>query len=473
MTTPRIPPLPPKGNQPDKTAPTDHKKIEKVEKIEKVSEIDDESRARKFRQCVEQQDQETSSDLPNPFSLFQSSSQKDAASTNEDPSFDPMGNTILPNQASSPPPSASALGTGVNEEEPQDPLPRSSDFWSQIDDPTNAPPEMRTLMQETPRSSSRSFFSKEEKETSHRKEGRGKHLSGEKAEFNPFGPPGKPYAAPKETKASAKKEGFSPPRETDLPLSRAKNPDRDAALDQSAMGNVSKKELDLTRDEKDKNYVGALPLEEKSSQAFRSMKKEEEQQPSFKSTPPKAGDPTANGSKTLSLPFSYEEKEEQKKSKKETGEQIQVASPTIDPLPPSVIPIAHGAAEAAAPFLSPEALSIYFHMVGTIVAIVSPRGDSRTEFILNSPTFANSKFYGSTISIERFSTAPYQLNIRLTGSNEAVNLFNQNIPNLLAAFEKGKFPYVVNRIDAVYRPLFRRKEEGGGKDSRESGKESQ
>ena len=107
-------------------------------------------------------------------------------------------------------------------------------------------------------------------------------------------------------------------------------------------------------------------------------------------------------------------------------------------------------------------------MIGTITAMVSPRGDSRTDFVLNAPSFANSKFYGATISIERFATAPYQLNIRLTGSNAAVTQFNQNIPNLLAAFQNKNFAFTINRIEAVYeKPLFRRKDSVGKKTKRE------
>ncbi len=108
--------------------------------------------------------------------------------------------------------------------------------------------------------------------------------------------------------------------------------------------------------------------------------------------------------------------------------------------------------------LSADTLAIYAKIVGTISIMVSPMGDSRTELFLDSPAFAHSPFYGASITIERFSSAPYQLNIELTGSNEAVNLFNQNIPNLMTAFQNGKFSYTIQRVSAVHKPLFRRKE---------------
>src|SRR3990167_7413066 len=146
-----------------------------------------------------------------------------------------------------------------------------------------------------------------------------------------------------------------------------------------------------------------------------------------------------------------------------TKEVTSITPPTLMVLPSEVVPIAQTASSQAAPFLSPETLSLYYQMVGNITAMVAPNGDSHTEFVLNAPGFANSKFYGATISIDRFSTAPYQLNIRLTGSQEAVTAFNQNLPSLMNAFRQGNFSFTVNRLDAVYeKPIFRRKEKTKG-----------
>jgi hypothetical protein len=135
-----------------------------------------------------------------------------------------------------------------------------------------------------------------------------------------------------------------------------------------------------------------------------------------------------------------------------------IVSPTITPFPQEIAQVAQTATTQASPFLSPEALSIYFQMIGTITAMIKPNGDSHTEFVLNSSSFANSKFFGSTITIDKFATAPHQINIRLTGSQEAVTAFNQNIPSLMNAFQKGNFAFTVNRIDASYEKLVHRKE---------------
>jgi|GEM_PF-2462994 len=223
-------------------------------------------------------------------------------------------------------------------------------------------------------------------------------------------------------------------------------------------------------------YDGRLPPEERvGHQLARSLREEEQPAASSKRLVEDRGEREKLEAQETALggPTSKQEEEggkNKKKSQQEEAESLQMQSPSTETLPSYVIPVAGAAAAAAQPYLGIEALSIYYHMIGTITAMVSPKGDSRTEFILNAPSFANSKFYGAKISIEKFSTAPYQLNIRLTGSNEAVAAFNQNIPNLLAAFQAGKFSYTVNRIEAAYeKPLFQRKESAGEKGQKGGG----
>lgn len=90
-------------------------------------------------------------------------------------------------------------------------------------------------------------------------------------------------------------------------------------------------------------------------------------------------------------------------------------------------------------------------------------GISKTEITLNSPAFARSKFFGAKIELTRYSTAPDSFNIRLTGSQEAVTAFRQNIPQLTAALQKGNFDFRVGRLEAHYsaeKPVFHRKEKG-------------
>ena len=146
-----------------------------------------------------------------------------------------------------------------------------------------------------------------------------------------------------------------------------------------------------------------------------------------------------------------------------------IVQPAVPQFAPDIQPLAQAAATQAAPYLTADTMALFYQMVGTIYVMTAPTGISRTEIVLNTPAFATSKFFGSTITIEKYATAPDSLNIRLTGSNEAVQSFNQNISSLVAAFEQGKFAFRIGRIEASYqtvdKPVFRRKERGGEKDS--------
>lgn len=144
-----------------------------------------------------------------------------------------------------------------------------------------------------------------------------------------------------------------------------------------------------------------------------------------------------------------EEKEERKRHKKEE-KPPEIALPSSHPLPANVQAAALAAATFASPYLSPEVLPLFFQMIGSILVMASPPGIQRTVIVLNARSFSKSKFYGSTIEIEKYSTAPDSLNIRLSGTDEAVATFNQNLPSLLDAFENGNFNFRIGRLDAVY-----------------------
>ena len=98
-------------------------------------------------------------------------------------------------------------------------------------------------------------------------------------------------------------------------------------------------------------------------------------------------------------------------------------------------------------------------MIGTIIQM-QHSGITKTEIILNSSAYANSKFFGAKISFERYSTAPDSYNITLTGPNEAVSLFNDNMEGLVRSFQRSKLNFRVGKLSAEYsseRPLFKRK----------------
>lgn len=579
MSTPRTPPIPPnKGGELDKSSPTEQHR--KVERVEKVSEVDDESRARKFRQYVEAPEEKPEPDLPTPLSVMSKNESQPAAAikspsaSRKRSSLPPQPHTPTPqtslytapppqpytpqaktptqtglptpSPAYSPPPSTYLSGTTSQNIEEEPPLPQSQLFWGSVQEPTDSSQTPRQpQMEETPRSSSRVFLTKQETvdqdsqsssseetesaesapaentlgkdKTKGKKEGKGALF-----EKSPFGP-SSPFEIPGKPMIGAKEAGpFARTKEEELLLSNEKK-EESGFFPTSSLQETEENAFLLSREGVEKRhfgpegvltpkgeeglkYIGPLAhaKEKDSANLGGSVSKEEKNGAEYKGPIPLEKGERLEQSRFLKeeekekKPFSTERHEGalrkekragkhegklgepalrqeewggekgKKKSHAEDMSSLQITSPTINALPEFVIPAATAATVAAQPYLGPEALSMYFHIIGTITAMVSPKGDSRTEFVLNAPSFANSKFYGSTISIERFATAPYQLNIQLTGTNEAINAFNQNIPHLYAAFQNGNFAFTINRIEAAYeKPLFRRKDPSREKGEKE------
>ncbi|MEI8328970.1 MAG: hypothetical protein WCG14_03110 [Chlamydiia bacterium] len=128
--------------------------------------------------------------------------------------------------------------------------------------------------------------------------------------------------------------------------------------------------------------------------------------------------------------------------------------------------------------LSPAILEMFDKMVGTISVLQETKGERKTTVTLTSPNFSSSVFYGSEIVIEEdLRLAPGQYNIRLIGSPEAVNLFQANQINLMAAFQSGNYNFTVQRfetaIQSIDNPVFKRKESGGDQGSQDSRQDQQ
>lgn len=123
--------------------------------------------------------------------------------------------------------------------------------------------------------------------------------------------------------------------------------------------------------------------------------------------------------------------------------------------------------------LPSELSPIFEHMVGTILTLQrEKKGVFEIKIILNNPKFKYSRFYGTTIILERYSTAPDSFNITLKGPNEAVAIFQENIEGLYKAFKKADVDFSIGNISAEYegyRPLFKRKPATGFQ--KEKGKE--
>lgn len=152
--------------------------------------------------------------------------------------------------------------------------------------------------------------------------------------------------------------------------------------------------------------------------------------------------------------------------KKHTKEEAKLKesfiAPSLEPMPPASHEMAMNAMQQTpVRFTSSDISTLFYTMVGTIHIMTQTAGIHLTEVTLNNPAFANSVFYGATIQIAKYATAPDSFNITLSGSEEAVKKFQANTALLMEAFRRGKFTFRINRIDAQYqaeRPLFRRKE---------------
>jgi hypothetical protein len=126
---------------------------------------------------------------------------------------------------------------------------------------------------------------------------------------------------------------------------------------------------------------------------------------------------------------------------------------------------AHSLTANLSPYLPSDVTPLFQKMVGTIIHI-EQQGITKTEVILDSKAFENSIFYGSSISLEQYSTAPNSYNIILKGPNQAVSMFNENLDGLYNSFKKGDFSFKINRLEAEYeRPLFKRKEKTSSSDT--------
>jgi hypothetical protein len=159
----------------------------------------------------------------------------------------------------------------------------------------------------------------------------------------------------------------------------------------------------------------------------------------------------------------------EKNPKEETKDQnISLPSAPID-VPFEIQQRASEITDSLKVHLNVEIAPLFEQMIGRFIVMSVKEGIMQTEVVLNNPEMENSVFYGSKIILEKYSTAPDSFNIRLTGSPEAVIMFNNNISVLMNSFHRGNFSFRINDIIATHeikedQHLFRRKEKtsGGG-----------
>ncbi len=123
---------------------------------------------------------------------------------------------------------------------------------------------------------------------------------------------------------------------------------------------------------------------------------------------------------------------------------ISVASPVANTLPTEMIPL-------------------FTHMVGNLIHMET-QGISTTQIVLNNPEFSSSRFYGTKVTFDKFSTAPNSYNIRFTGSEEAVTIIRQNVDGLYKTFSNADVNFKVNDIRAEHEPMEFKRKPSVGKD---------
>ncbi len=456
---------PPSRNNP-RNQPQDAKaardELSSKGKVEKVREIDADEQTRKqkflkyYKDDAAEEEKMEAEKYPRPYDLYAG---QDSSTGNTKPtlgSSNSLGDAedaIVPAPAYTPPPTVNSFPGNVDNGEAAastGALPQSEDFWEEFDMPDQPMPPAN--FQETTNLSKTNASDgniRSEKKGSNpgvhpfaanQTKGKKEGAEEKKQDPSPFGPPGKPVTG--ERKPDPKQGPFMRSKES------------------------AEKKLPSPFDPPAKNSPQSRPIE-----------KEEERSLGPIRDPIKTGKRTSNTSSTKeednliqglsSASFKSEEREGGKGDQKGGDKKGIEIDSSMKPLFPSDIqPMAASATTQAAPYLNTTTMNLFFQMVGTMYVMAGPQGINRTEIVLNNPAFADSKFYGSTITIEKYATAPDSFNIRLTGSNAAVVSFKENIPSLMSAFENGSFAFKVNRLDIEYsmeRPVFRRKEKGEDK----------
>lgn len=372
---------------------------EAAQRIEKVGEVDPDEQARQQRfKQIMSESDSDENETPALPSPF------DLSAAKQSDSSDDFGMDEIPSSSYSQPPT---LSPGSQDTMSDEGLPESGKFWQKTDLPDQpiGKPRFQERTAQKP----------------------GIPAKKSKEEISILGPPGKSATTksePTSKKRKAEEEG---------PQARYWTPD---ATTESRTGSDSKKRA------KESSYS----MDEKWGT-------DETEEPRSPKTPFEPASRTKKGHQG-----GQHHKDDESKKK----EPLQIMSPTLPELPANIQPAAVSATQAVQAYLRPEVTPLFYHMVGSIMVMSNPPGISRTEFVLNNPAFSNSKFFGATVELIKYSTAPDSFNIRLTGSNDAVAAFNQSIPSLTAAFHAGHFAFRIGRIDAEYStdrpPLVRRKE---------------
>lgn len=116
--------------------------------------------------------------------------------------------------------------------------------------------------------------------------------------------------------------------------------------------------------------------------------------------------------------------------------------------------------------LRSDTFELFEKMIG-VMSIEQHSGISKTTITINMP---GSVFHGCEVELDHYDTAPNMFNIQLLGNPQAVEYFNANIDDLVAAFRQSQLSFEVNIKKPILlgknRHLIKRKaganKDGGG-----------
>lgn len=129
------------------------------------------------------------------------------------------------------------------------------------------------------------------------------------------------------------------------------------------------------------------------------------------------------------------------------GQDKEQDAPALSITPPKKLSVGNTTLEASSGIkrtsaLSPRLLQLLHNLSG-LMTIMQKQGKKELSIILKG---GNPLLHGVKITLTEWSSAPCQFNISMEGSPEAIALLEQNVEDLAAAFNNGKFSFKVHQI---------------------------
>jgi len=129
---------------------------------------------------------------------------------------------------------------------------------------------------------------------------------------------------------------------------------------------------------------------------------------------------------------------------------------------------------ALTPHPLPPDIELLFEKIACTMMVMSSSKEMETTLLLDNPT---SIFYGTTITIREFSTAPKIFNVEILSSLAGIHAIDSSKNDLLSAFQNGNFNFSVHRLETFIhredRPVLHRKESSDGHDHEPKGEDGE